>query len=124
MDLHNEITVRQRAEAIMSNLPEDAVVFTHWWDTTTLQYLQIVEEQRPDVSLYNLFLAERTSTTPMLIQSLVTEGNRPVIFLADYGEDYIYGTQFTLELLWDDFPNANEDQVNGETGIYQVVELP
>ncbi|GAB4127426.1 MAG: hypothetical protein Fur005_34850 [Roseiflexaceae bacterium] len=40
---------RSFAEAVLAELPPNAVVLAHWEQGMTLQYLRLVEQQRPDV---------------------------------------------------------------------------
>lgn len=56
LDLGDDDSVRVHAEHVMAAIPADAVVIGHWWDIVPLQYLQLVEDQRPDLALRNAFL--------------------------------------------------------------------
>lgn len=56
VDLSNDWSGRERGEAILSRVQTDALVIG-WWDTVpVIQYLQLVEGQRPDVHALNRFL--------------------------------------------------------------------
>jgi len=56
VDLSKDRSTRERGEAILEQAGQDALVFG-WWDTVTIvQYLQLVEGQRPDVKAINRFL--------------------------------------------------------------------
>ena len=56
VDLSGDWSARARGESILRNAQADALVFG-WWDTVPiLQYLQLVEGQRPDVQAINRFL--------------------------------------------------------------------
>lgn len=48
-DKHDLTLYREFASSVHEQLPPDAVVITHWEQGMTLQYLRIVEAQRPDV---------------------------------------------------------------------------
>lgn len=56
VDLSADRSVRTRAEAIVRLLPENTRVFGDWQNIVPIQYLQMVEMQRPDLRLYNVFL--------------------------------------------------------------------
>lgn len=56
LDLSHEWSIRQRAEAALSALPPDALLFGRWHDVVPLEYLHLIEKVRPDVKIYNLFL--------------------------------------------------------------------
>lgn len=73
--------VRERAEKMIAVLPEDAIVFGNWLDIITLQYLQLVEHQRPDVTLYNLYYFDDRNFN-MYLTNLATQSEQPVIFLS------------------------------------------
>ena len=56
VNLSNDYSARQRGEAILSRIEQGALVLG-WWDTVpVIQYLQLVEGQRPDVQAINRFL--------------------------------------------------------------------
>lgn len=55
VDLSHDRTARERGEAILMQAEPGALIFG-WWDTVpVIQYLQLVEGQRPDVSAVNRF---------------------------------------------------------------------
>lgn len=55
-DLSNDWSTRKRGETILRHAQPHALIFG-WWDTIPpLQYLQLVEGQRPDVKMINRFL--------------------------------------------------------------------
>lgn len=56
LDQSHETSIREQAEAIMDTAPEDAYIFASWTDIMPLIYLQAVEDKRPDIHLYNLYL--------------------------------------------------------------------
>jgi hypothetical protein len=56
VDLSSDWSARRRGETILRELAPNAVLFG-WWDTVpVIQYLQLVEGQRPDVLAVNRFL--------------------------------------------------------------------
>lgn len=59
VDLSADWTSRQRGEAILMNADKNALIFG-WWDVApVVQYLQLVEGQRPDVRVINRFLIDQ-----------------------------------------------------------------
>ncbi|MEM6284391.1 MAG: DUF2723 domain-containing protein [Chloroflexota bacterium] len=75
------------AARTINAMPPDAIVFGPWQRVVNMQYIQLVEGQRSDLTLYNLFLfmdstfeAYITETTPALdvpIVFLEPSGNTP-----------------------------------------------
>jgi hypothetical protein len=58
VDLSGDWSTRQRGEAILQQAEPGSLVFG-WWDTVpVVQYLQLVEGQRPDVRAINRFLID------------------------------------------------------------------
>jgi len=53
-DVSQATTVRVRGEAIMAELPQDAIYFGTWETVMVMEYLQIVEHARPDLTIINL----------------------------------------------------------------------
>lgn len=117
VDLSDDTSVRVRSERLIQALPQDAIVLGVWWDIVPLQYLQIIEDQRPDVTLFNLFLFKKKNLRPYLDVRL-RSSDRPVVFLGSYGESYIDERRYRLVLLWNDFEEARLQDV--DTGIFQV----
>ncbi|MFN8451235.1 MAG: DUF2723 domain-containing protein, partial [Anaerolineae bacterium] len=72
--------VRSYAETVIRAIPENALVFGDWKTIVPLQYLQIVEGQRQDLQLRNLFLFEEAPLKAYLA-SETAEQRRPVVFL-------------------------------------------
>jgi hypothetical protein len=81
VDASQVTQVRERAETMMAIVPEDAIVFGNWLDIITLQYLQLVEHQRSDVMLYNLYYFDDHDFN-VYLSNLATQSERPVIFLS------------------------------------------
>ncbi|MBI3361553.1 MAG: DUF2723 domain-containing protein [Chloroflexi bacterium] len=63
VNLAGNWTTRDYAEQIFRDVPPDSVVVGAWIDITPLEYLQIVEKQRPDVILfdYGLYILGRSA---------------------------------------------------------------
>ncbi len=59
VDVSQDWTARERGEAIFQELPANAVYYGTWLDVPILEYLQIVEEARPDVRARNLIFIGR-----------------------------------------------------------------
>lgn len=118
VDLSDDTSVRDRSEQMIAALPDNAIVLGVWWDIVPLQYLQIIEGQRPDVELYNLFLFKRKNLRPYLDTQLASS-DTPIVFLGSYGENYINDEYYRLVVLWNDLADSRLNDV--ETGIFQVV---
>lgn len=56
VDLSDDWSSRRNAEAILQQVEPNALIFGRWQTIPALQYLQLVEGQRPDVTLINRFL--------------------------------------------------------------------
>lgn len=56
VDLSQNQSARDKGEEILSVLPPGALYFGYWGTVPVLQYLQLVEGQRPDVQAVNRFL--------------------------------------------------------------------
>jgi hypothetical protein len=75
VDLSGDWSTREQGEAILAEVEANALIFG-WWDTVpAIQYLQLVEGQRPDVTAINRFLI-RPEAMNELILTAVEE--RPV----------------------------------------------
>lgn len=75
VNLADEWQVRITAEAQLEQVEPNALIFG-WWDTIPpLEYLQIVEGQRPDVRLINRFLIDHADMRAFIEQELP---HRPV----------------------------------------------
>ena len=80
VDSSDLVDVRQDAQIVMDDLPPDSVVFGRWRDIIALEYLQHIEGQRPDVTLYNLFYFA-PDAFPAYVDRLYTQSTRPIIVL-------------------------------------------
>lgn len=75
VDLSNDWSSRERGEAILSQVEPNALVFG-WWDTiAVVQYLQLVEGQRPDVQAISRFLISGEDMTTLIEREVMS---RPV----------------------------------------------
>ncbi|NUM47106.1 MAG: DUF2723 domain-containing protein [Anaerolineales bacterium] len=75
VDLSDDWSTRLRGEAILREVEPDALVLG-WWDTVpVVQYLQLVEGQRPDVQAINRFLISYDDLTTLVKNEVQT---RPV----------------------------------------------
>ena len=87
VDLSDDWSGRERGEAILSRVQTGALVIG-WWDTVpVIQYLQLVEGQRPDVWALNRFLIAPNDLRT-LIQKEVD--NRP-IYIDNPSKDLLQG---------------------------------
>lgn len=83
VDLSDDWSSRQEAEAILQQVAPDALVLGRWQTIPALQYLQLVEGQRPDVTLINRFLISYGDMRQVILAEL---GRRPV-----YVDDILAG---------------------------------
>lgn len=59
VNVRDDWSAREQGELIFATLPENAVFFGTWLDVPILEYLQLVEGQRPDVTARNLVFIGR-----------------------------------------------------------------
>jgi hypothetical protein len=75
VDLSNDWSARARGEQILSSVESNALILG-WWDTVPLiEYLQLVEGQRPDVQAINRFLIRHDDLVRLIRQEVT---RRPV----------------------------------------------
>jgi len=75
VDLSTDWSTRQQSEAILNQAQDNALIFG-WWETAPgLQYLQLVEGQRPDVTIINRFLISGPDMNQLIRSEL---GRRPI----------------------------------------------
>lgn len=75
VDLSDDWGTRQQSEMILQQVQPNALVFG-WWDTAPgLQYMQLVEGQRPDVTVINRFLIGSDEMNQLILSEL---GQRPI----------------------------------------------
>ncbi|GAB4426400.1 MAG: hypothetical protein Kow0031_06170 [Anaerolineae bacterium] len=68
-------STRQRGETILRQVEPNALIFD-WWDTVpVIEYLQLVEGQRPDVQAINRFLIEPRDMRQLIRREIT---NRPI----------------------------------------------
>lgn len=87
VDLSEDWSTRELGESIMAELEPNAIVLG-WWDTVpVLQYLQLVEGARPDVTLINRFLISGQDLEQLIYEESgkrpIYINNPPVAFLRD-----------------------------------------
>jgi hypothetical protein len=77
VDLSDDWSARRQGEAILEAVAPDAIILG-WWDTVpVVQYLQLVEGQRPDVLAINRFLI----TAPNMEALIAREAERRPIYI-------------------------------------------
>jgi hypothetical protein len=75
VDLSDDWSTREQSEAILLQVEPNALILG-WWDTIPgIQYLQLVEGQRPDVTAVNRFLIGGEEMNQLIWQEI---GRRPV----------------------------------------------
>ncbi|MDX2165632.1 MAG: DUF2723 domain-containing protein [Deltaproteobacteria bacterium] len=76
VDLSRDWSARRRGEGLFAYLPPDALYVGGWGDVPILEYLQLVERQRPDVETLNIFLAPKPRRGEIVLRHL--RAGRPV----------------------------------------------
>ncbi|HEY1011099.1 MAG TPA: DUF2723 domain-containing protein [Herpetosiphonaceae bacterium] len=75
VDLSDDWSARERGEAVLAEAAPGALVLG-WWDTVpVVEYLQLVEGRRPDVTAINRFLVAPDALEPLIRRSAAA---RPV----------------------------------------------
>jgi len=97
IDNHDNHELLQRSQAEIQRLPENAHVFGFWGDVAALEYLQVVENQRPDLHFYKLFLFDYDTTRINLAAQTFLANGEPVIFLNNTFFDYLQIDSYTVE---------------------------
>jgi hypothetical protein len=70
VDLSDDWSTREQSEAILAQVEDNALIFG-WWDTVpAIQYLQLVEEQRPDVTVINRFLIRPEAMNELILRAV------------------------------------------------------
>ncbi len=98
--------VRDRSEILLDQIPEGAAVFGVWWDIVPLQYLQIVEGQRDDLALYNLFQFD-VNQLPLYLDGPMIKPGQPIVMIGKLGLRYLDEDQYDFVPLGP--PEDNED---------------
>jgi len=107
LDLSSDRTVRIRAESLMAEIPADAVVLGHWWDIVPLQYLQIVENQRTDLTLRNQFLYSETNYEAYLAWYLESAAD-PLVILGNAPPEIPESIHVSMSMLTLDISHNSE----------------
>ncbi|MBI1259324.1 MAG: DUF2723 domain-containing protein [Chloroflexi bacterium] len=105
----------QHGETMSQRLPTNAVVMGNWLDIITLQYLQLVEGQRPDLTLYNTFYFP-IEPFDQFIRQTMSDGQRPVVLLNLELDD-----EAKIEPLLDDY-QARPELDNGSVLFYRLAQ--
>jgi hypothetical protein len=75
VNLAHDDSARVRGEAIMETAEPNAIILG-WWDTVpVVEYLQLVEGQRPDITAINRFLISGPDMEALIDREI---GNRPI----------------------------------------------
>ncbi len=75
VDLSGDYSARKQGEEVLALVEPNAMIFG-WWDTIpVVQYLQLVEGQRPDVTAINRFLIRGEEMNQLILKEL---GRRPI----------------------------------------------
>ena len=85
VDISHDWSARQMGEEILEAIPANSRYFGTWVDTPVLEYLQIVEKQRPDVMTRNLFFLSPEDSQRAALRYL--DQGYPVISSAAYRFD-------------------------------------
>jgi hypothetical protein len=75
VNVHNDTRARDLAQAALSEAGPQAIIFGWWTSAPSIHYLQMVENQRPDVLVINRFLIGADDMYALIDRSL---GQRPV----------------------------------------------
>jgi hypothetical protein len=95
VNLSKDTAVRDNARAVLQSLPPNAVVGGYWADVAPLQYIHFVEKERPDVTIYDLFLF-KPDTFHNYMDVLGKTGKRPIVFVTNAALTYVFGTDYTV----------------------------
>jgi len=100
VDLSADWSTREQAETILSLVEPEALVFG-WWDTApSIQYLQLVEGERPDVTVINRFLISPEAMNQLILRELARRPvyiNNPSIELLQRTTAVAVGPLYRLE---------------------------
>jgi 4-amino-4-deoxy-L-arabinose transferase-like glycosyltransferase len=73
-------STRQSAESWMQAAPQDALILANWHQATPLWYLQLVEQQRPDISVEYVYPQGATPYEQTWLERIAAElGKRPLL---------------------------------------------
>ena len=100
VDLSDDWSTREQSEAILSQAEPNALIFG-WWDTVpAIQYLQLVEGQRPDVLAINRFLITPEDMNQLILTAVHERPiyiNNPSIALLRETTVTVVGPLYRLE---------------------------
>lgn len=82
-----------RAALVLDVMPQGAYVFGYWPDVMSMEYVQQVEDKRPDLSPYNLFFFEREPLRAFVDDLLAQDAE--VIFLGNTLSVYLPHADYT-----------------------------
>lgn len=100
VDRSNDWSTRIQSETIMATVEPDAIVFG-WWETIpALEYLQLVEGKRPDITLINRFLISGENMNQLIVNEIEARPiyiNNPSIELVQSYRVTAVGPLYKLE---------------------------
>jgi hypothetical protein len=99
VDVSEDTGFRDHAETVMATIPENAAVFGYWGDTVPIQYLHIVEDQRTDITLHNLFFFSYDAAIIHPYVNTLLEEGRPVVFLDTAAINLLSGGNYKFMVL-------------------------
>ncbi len=70
VDLSEDWSARDQAEAVVASLPIDAVYLATWREVPVIEYLQLVEGERPDIDAYDQFFVPTARRRDLIAESL------------------------------------------------------
>lgn len=101
VDLSNDWSTRQQSEQILRDAEPNAIILG-WWDTVPgIQYLQLVEGQRPDVLVINRFLISGEDMNQLILNEIGKRPiyiNNPSVELLQVANATVIGPMYRLEL--------------------------
>jgi hypothetical protein len=80
VDLSESWITRRYAEAVLSQVSPGALIVGAWIEITPLEYLQIVEGQRPDVTLFDYGLYAQSRTAALVRSGLSLNAARRITY--------------------------------------------
>ena len=110
VNLHGDSSVRDRAQTMLDAIPQDAAVLGVWWDIVPLQYLHIVEDQRPDLDLYNLFLFPDEADAAQFLDHAAAQ--RQVVFVSRSALPMVEPGRYNLRVI-----SGDPDALSGPTDL-------
>ena len=87
LELHRDRSAREYAETVLSTAPPDAHVLANWHWYTPLRYVQLVENQRPDVLVTYIYPQGATAMPQAWLQRIdreLEQSDRPLIVTNHY----------------------------------------